>query len=147
MCRAKQESAGVRDLAVTSQGCEIGQSLLRDVFGVRRSGAEGTKFDVHYGPQAVRVAVVEGRVEVSGKDRHTGPSEALQKPDAVVLTAGEAAVSEPTGQICHPNNVNAEDLGAWRRGLSLRGCPPSCARCSRGIRSAVPAVAEHQAPL
>jgi transmembrane sensor len=38
----------------------------------------GTKFDVHYQPQAVRVAVVEGRVEVS-----SSPSDSLSMPGSI----------------------------------------------------------------
>jgi len=64
----------------------------------------GTKFDVNYRQQAVRVAVVEGRVEVSS----LGPD--------VVLTAGESAIAAPTGQIATSDASNTADLSAWRHG-------------------------------
>jgi len=64
----------------------------------------GTQFDVHYGPDAVRVSVLEGRVEV----------EKSEKP-ARVLTAGEATVAS-VGEASPVNQVNVQDLGAWRSG-------------------------------
>ncbi|MBS0419822.1 MAG: FecR family protein [Proteobacteria bacterium] len=64
----------------------------------------GTQFDVNYRQQAVRVAVVEGRVEVSA----SGPD--------VVLTAGESAIAAPTGQIATSSALNTSDLSAWRHG-------------------------------
>jgi transmembrane sensor len=109
----------------------------------------GTKFDVHYGPRAVRVAVAEGRVEVSSSpsnspgasgypstrasaeatsnvarlekvqgDRENSHGEiaAPSSTGEVVLTAGQAAVSEATGQIDAADSVDTEDLGAWRQG-------------------------------
>jgi transmembrane sensor len=91
----------------------------------------GTRFDVHYGPQAVRVAVVEGRVEVSSspEDRVTDVSreEGLsarrrreasvrQMVDHVFLTAGEAAVASSTGQIATADMASIPDLSAWRQG-------------------------------
>jgi len=81
----------------------------------------GTKFDVHYGLQAVRVAVVEGRVEVSSSGPEIGPSRkadvsVLQSVEHVVLTAGESAVAAPSGQIATADASSSTDLSAWRQG-------------------------------
>jgi len=83
-----------------------GQTLVRVV---------GTKFDVHYGTEAVRVAVLEGRVEILKADDATFTT--TQKTAVKqVLTAGRAAVAEPTGEIATTDSVKTEDLGAWRHG-------------------------------
>jgi transmembrane sensor len=95
----------------------------------------GTRFDVHYGPQAVRVAVVEGRVEVSsspesrwepgvaGLSRQEGLTARRRQEDAaqpgvehVVLSAGEAAIATPTGQIATADASSTADLSASRQG-------------------------------
>jgi transmembrane sensor len=76
----------------------------------------GTKFDVHYGLEAVRVSVVEGRVEVMKSDEASVAAPTRKRRTLQVLTAGEAAVSEPSGRIATANNLNTEDLGAWRQG-------------------------------
>jgi transmembrane sensor len=75
----------------------------------------GTKFDVHYGSQAVRVAVAEGRVEIM-KATDSAPLESPKHLGSQVLTAGEAAVAESTGRIATTDSVNKEDFGAWRSG-------------------------------
>lgn len=81
----------------------------------------GTKFDVHYGLQAVRVAVVEGRVEVSSSGSDMGPGRktdvsVLQSVEHVVLSAGESAVAAPSGQIATADAADSADLSAWRQG-------------------------------
>jgi transmembrane sensor len=75
----------------------------------------GTKFDVHYGPKAVRVSVLEGRVEVmkAGETALVAPSSPARMQ---VLTAGEASLTSKSGKIAMANNLNKEDLGAWRQG-------------------------------
>jgi transmembrane sensor len=76
----------------------------------------GTRFDVHYGSQDVRVAVAEGRVEVM----RTGDSEPLtprrKQPNIQILEAGQAALADRSGQIAATETIKEEDLGAWRSG-------------------------------
>jgi transmembrane sensor len=76
----------------------------------------GTKFDVHYGQQAVRVAVVEGRVEVM-QDVARKPSTPTPEPARTeLLMAGDTAVATQAGAIVTANDPNKEDFGAWRQG-------------------------------
>jgi transmembrane sensor len=76
----------------------------------------GTKFDVHYGQQAVRVAVVEGRVEVMRaadlEKIELTPAPASKE----VLTVGDTAVATESGDIVISSHPNKEDFGAWRQG-------------------------------
>jgi transmembrane sensor len=64
----------------------------------------GTQFDVHYGANAVRVAVLEGRVRV---EHAAAPR---------VLTAGEAVVAPKAERIAAVTHVDERDVGAWRSG-------------------------------
>lgn len=74
----------------------------------------GTQFDVHYGEKAVRVAVLEGRVEVVKAGR---PETAASAPvKRRTLTAGEAVVTTQAGEIAVASPVAQQELGAWRQG-------------------------------
>jgi len=72
----------------------------------------GTKFDVNYRAESVRVAVEEGRVEVMKTDGSAQP----QNAHSHLLLPGDSALSERSGQIAATTRLNKADLGAWRRG-------------------------------
>ena len=85
----------------------------------------GTKFDVHYGPKAVRVAVLEGRVSVvpvassafamNLPTRSTSLSRDGRGTDGeVLLSAGEQVTVGDVAATA--STINTEDLGAWRQG-------------------------------
>lgn len=77
----------------------------------------GTKFDVHYGPKAVRVSVLEGRVEVMKAGEKSVITSARKPSAKQVLMAGEAVVADKaTDEIATTKSINKEDLGAWRSG-------------------------------
>jgi transmembrane sensor len=76
----------------------------------------GTKFDVHYGQTAVRVAVVEGRVEVMQTSRQETAAPQSKPLQTQVLTAGRTALTTEAGAIATSIQSNTEDLGAWRHG-------------------------------
>jgi transmembrane sensor len=74
----------------------------------------GTKFDVHVGEKAVRVAVLEGRVAVASSAQSL--AEPAQAREAETLGAGEIAVAARNGDIATDRTLDREDLGAWRQG-------------------------------
>ena len=75
----------------------------------------GTKFDVHLGVDAVRVAVLEGQVEVMRPDAPTG---GLADEDIThVLTAGQKVVAARTGKVRPVQAIDTADVAAWRDGL------------------------------
>ena len=75
----------------------------------------GTKFDVHLGADAVRVAVLEGQVEVMRPDEPTG---GLADEDVThVLTAGQKVVAARTGKVRPVRTIDTADVAAWRDGL------------------------------
>lgn len=76
----------------------------------------GTRFDVHYGPKAVRVSVAEGRVEVMEVGTSTPAAPSRNHRNIQVLSAGEAALAESSGPIRTTDAVKGQDLGAWRSG-------------------------------
>jgi transmembrane sensor len=76
----------------------------------------GTKFDVRYGTETVRVGVLEGRVEVQETRDGTGPYPTQASAPKRVLTSGTAAVARRNGEIATTDGVKIEDLGAWRQG-------------------------------
>lgn len=86
----------------------VGDALVRVV---------GTKFDIHRGIDQVRVAVVEGVVEVTrptaGADDQAGPP-----PEAAVrlLTAGQQIVAARDGPLAPARPIAAAEPGAWRTG-------------------------------
>ncbi|MCT2398195.1 FecR family protein [Novosphingobium mangrovi (ex Huang et al. 2023)] len=74
----------------------------------------GTRFDVQAQDRRVRVAVVEGKVEVS--------SESLAAP--VHLAAGKGLSFDGTAGKAMVASVRAEDVGAWQKGrLSYDNAP------------------------
>ena len=73
----------------------------------------GTKFDVHHGAQAVRVSVLEGRVEVSRPDKVTEPTAPSARR---VLTAGQQVVAARQGDIAPTRRVEPAELASWREG-------------------------------
>ena len=88
--------------------------------GDMRVRVVGTQFDVHHGPDAVRVSVLEGSVEV------TVPPEPMPtptaRPETTVLTAGQQIVAAHAGRAVAVRQAAAEASGAWRLGrLSYRG--------------------------
>ncbi len=89
---------------------QVGDTLVRAV---------GTQFDVHKGPQTVRVAVVEGVVEVA-------PSRAPATPNVPrrLVSAGEAIVAPRDTSLQRLATLPAERAGEWRRGrLVYNGAP------------------------
>lgn len=75
----------------------------------------GTRFDVRYG-ETVRVAVLEGRVEVTKSDDAALFSGAPRQKSKKVLTAGQAALAQKSGVIATATNLKPDDLSAWRQG-------------------------------
>lgn len=75
----------------------------------------GTQFDVHRGPDGVEVTVLEGVVEVL-----EGAVNSKELPEDVdkkhVLTAGQKALSSPTGEVSDVEAVSAYETAAWRSG-------------------------------
>ncbi len=77
----------------------------------------GTKFDVHYGQRAVRVAVADGRVEVMHAPEAIASAPQHGSAQRQLLAAGETAVATKAGAIITSiHQANKEDLGAWRQG-------------------------------
>lgn len=79
----------------------------------------GTKFDVTYGADSVRVSVLEGQVEVV--DAVLQPvAQAAVEPAATstshALTAGQGAVISDAGHLDSTFPVARENLAAWRSG-------------------------------
>lgn len=101
----------------------VGDTLVRVV---------GTKFEVRRGADAVRVSVLEGRVEVSRNPAapaaetvraaaapaaaDTPPGAAADRARRQVLTAGEAVTADRSGALAGAAPVNLPDVGAWRSG-------------------------------
>jgi transmembrane sensor len=86
-------------------------------FTVESDGAKvralGTKFDVRRDSAAVRVTLLEGRVEV----RQTG------RPEAVTL-APDQALTVTTAGVSVPQVADAADASSWTTGrLTFRGLP------------------------
>lgn len=80
---------------------EAGRSVTRVV---------GTKFDVNYAPDSVRVGVLEGRVQVSRPDK-----DSLKLPATALLQAGQRAeISMAAGPAI--TRLPALAPGAWREG-------------------------------
>jgi transmembrane sensor len=76
---------------------EVGDTLVRVM---------GTKFDVHRGPEQVRISVLEGAVQVMDKYTLT-----MARP----LTAGQEIVAF-RGQLEAVRTVDPAKPGAWRKG-------------------------------
>lgn len=76
----------------------------------------GTQFNVHYGKDAVRVAVAEGRVEVVQADNETATASLHTLSKRAILTAGETAVATRAGDIVTSSDADKEGLAAWRQG-------------------------------
>jgi transmembrane sensor len=73
----------------------------------------GTHFNVRLKPEGVRVAVLEGAVEVSAGDQHQ------------VLTTGQSIESR-SGVFSHLNTINPDHEAAWQQGkLVFNGTPLS----------------------
>ena len=89
---------------------QVGDTLVRAV---------GTEFDVHKGPQAVRVAVVEGVVEIAPSRSRTS-----QEVPRRLVSAGEAIVAPRDAPLRRLATLPAERAGEWRRGrLVYNGAP------------------------
>jgi transmembrane sensor len=71
----------------------------------------GTKFDVNYGTETVRVSVLEGRVELLKASGDHAQATTVRQ----VLTSGTAAVTDRAGEIVTTRSVNLGDLGVWRQ--------------------------------
>ena len=76
----------------------------------------GTKVNVHYEQQPVRVAVVEGRVEVMHADLVKVATPKQKPAQRQLLAAGDTAVATQAGAVVTSSHANKEDLGAWRQG-------------------------------
>lgn len=77
-----------------------------------RVRALGTKFDVRHDSAAVRVTLVQGRVQVSARDGRD-----------VVLAPGEAVVAD-RGGVSRPAATNATSVASWTTGqITLSGVP------------------------
>jgi len=83
--------------------------------GTARITVVGTKFSVRYTPslgsQAVQVAVIEGRVRVTGSS-------------AIEITAGQTVTADGAGRLGAVTTVPVEAVAAWRsRRLNFDGVP------------------------
>jgi transmembrane sensor len=90
--------------------------------GAARVTVVGTKFSVRYTPSlgshAVQVAVSEGKVRVAANGG------AVEQPQAVILTAGQAVTADEQGQPGAVIPVAADSVATWRnRRLSFDGMP------------------------
>ena len=65
---------------------------------------------------AVRVAVVEGRVEVMHAALATVAAPKQEPLQRQLLAAGDTAVATKAGAVMTSSHANKEDLGAWRQG-------------------------------
>lgn len=81
---------------------EAGETTVRVV---------GTQFDVHRGPEGVKVSVLEGVVEVLEDAPSTRTEERKQR-----LTAGQRVVATRGGAIATVSEVPVREAGAWRSG-------------------------------
>ena len=82
--------------------------------------AVGTQFNVNAGTDGTRVAVIEGKVRISGEGGRSGTAAAAVTP----LQAGEAARITPVGAIERDSSVNLATVTAWSRPeLIFRGTP------------------------
>ena len=81
---------------------EAGETTVRVV---------GTQFDVHRGPEGVKVSVLEGVVEVFEDAPSKKADDQKQR-----LTAGQRAVASRAGKIAAVSDVSAREAGAWRTG-------------------------------
>ncbi len=69
----------------------------------------GTRFDVHYGTDTVRIAVLEGGVEAATSHQHGSPS--IQ-----VLTAGDILTLDPAGKPAAIRTFAQDHIASWRTG-------------------------------
>lgn len=102
------------------------------IAGNTRVQVVGTRFNVHHGPEEVRVAVEEGIVNVAreeaandneapgvGADAVPGAQErdnAVAVFEPLVLTAGQKVVASHAGTLDIVETVRPEEAGAWRSG-------------------------------
>jgi transmembrane sensor len=80
--------------------------------GDTRIRVTGTKFDVRHEPGKVRVAVLEGTVEVMRSAQASGSSAPDAVTEKLVVTAGQQVVSDPSGV----RQSKGVEPGAWRHG-------------------------------
>jgi transmembrane sensor len=116
----------------------------------------GTKFDVTYGADSVRVSVLEGRVDVVNAASEQPPATQPASSPSVsstahALTAGQGVVISDAGRLDRTFPVAPENLAAWRAGrlvyvdARLRDVVADVARYYGGeIRFADPAVGDLQ---
>ena len=81
--------------------------------GGTRVRVTGTQFDVRRGERQVRIAVLEGAVEVS---QATGAAQPATDERARVLTAGQQVIAALDGTVTAALDLGRFQPGAWRQG-------------------------------
>ena len=76
----------------------------------------GTRFEIHHGPEQVRVTVLEGVVEVTRPEAAATTAAGNGGPSKQVLTAGQAIVAPKGGALRLMRKFTAADTGAWLEG-------------------------------
>lgn len=76
----------------------------------------GTKFDVHIGPQLVRVSVLEGVVEVTQPTAEGGIQSGSPARSTQVLKAGQQITASRQGILEAVRDIGVSQPGAWRSG-------------------------------
>lgn len=86
----------------------------------------GTRFEVHRGPERVRVSVAEGSVEVTHIQTRPAAVDPAPTPQRRVLSAGQQIVARPSAPLSDVRTVSPAHPGAWRSGrLVYVGAPLS----------------------
>jgi ferric-dicitrate binding protein FerR (iron transport regulator) len=107
-----------RKVTITGEADFVVKHNEKMPFKVIANGVEindvGTEFNVNaYSDEdAIRVTLLEGSVRVS-KSNQSGVS----SQESVVIKPGEQAVSVSSGQLAVNNNVDVEQVMAWKNGL------------------------------
>ncbi|RIA46248.1 FecR family protein [Hephaestia caeni] len=87
--------------------------------GGRRIRVVGTKFNVKYDGNRVRVSVLEGVVNVSrgsaASDRSSGADRSAATP-TVRVVGGQQLMVPATGPFARPQSLHGAEPGAWRKG-------------------------------
>lgn len=78
--------------------------------------AVGTKFDVRHSHDLVKVAVIEGRVQVTARPSSSSPSVTLTElADRAKLAAGQAITIQSDGTLTPTANVDPAEVSAWQQ--------------------------------
>ncbi len=75
----------------------------------------GTKFDIHHGPEQVRISVLEGVVEVT-TPKTAERDESSETEKKVTLTLGQQLITDKQDHQVEVKRVDVADLANWRSG-------------------------------